>query len=111
MSVLSPWFFVVFGVLWLMVFALAWSLARMAARADREDELRAATRESVRPAAPPPGAERPAVPSPAGRPGRGGQPDRAGAQERAARDALRCGGGRVDAAPVRCPIVDEGESR
>jgi hypothetical protein len=38
---------------------------------------------------------------------RGGQPDRlAAAQERAARDALRCAGGRVDVAPVRCPIED-----
>lgn len=39
--------------------------------------------------------------------GRDGQPrraDRAAVQERAARDALRCAGARVDAAPVMCPL-------
>lgn len=35
---------------------------------------------------------------------RDGQLDREAAQERAARDVLRCAGGRVDVAPVRCPV-------
>jgi len=104
---MPPWVFVVFGVCWFVAFVLAWSLARTAARSDHEDELRVVSRESVRPTALV-GAGRPVAVSPMPRPGRDGQRVRRDLmQERAARDALRCSGARVDAAPVNCPISDK----
>ena len=97
-----PVLFVVGGVLLVGVVVLfVWALARMAALAD------AAELESL---SVPAGAAdarvvAPVPSSPLGRGRWGGQRvDRAAAQERAARDALRCAGARVDVAPVRCPL-------
>lgn len=108
-AVQAGWFIGAGLVMWLGLMVLAGAWGVMAAQADHAAE-REVSDLPVPAAARMPRAEvlvssHPAVPRPGDRVSRrGGQRDRVGAQERAARDALRCHGGRVDASPVRCPI-------
>ncbi|MDQ3722990.1 MAG: hypothetical protein M3376_07975 [Actinomycetota bacterium] len=94
----------VYGAAWLVLIVLVVRAARAGERRTR------VARECLSaPVAPAPfPAARGRAASPVARSGRGGRQTSPGAaQERQARDALCCAGGRVDAAPIGCP-VDEG---
>ncbi len=105
-----PVWFIAFGVA-----LVAWAIVLMAVSARGTQLARAELPDLPVPAgSPPPLASLSSIlpSSPDERVRRGGQHrvDRAAAQERAARDALRCAGARVDVAPVRCPLDRGGAS-
>lgn len=106
MTAPHPALFVLGGVLLAVAVVVAVVRARAAVRAEELASL--PVPECASPYLP---RAESSVPSRLHRPGsrRDGQFDREAAQERAARDVLRCAGGRVDAAPVRCPL-DGGRS-
>ncbi len=88
---------ILFGFLWAAVV-----LAVLLALATRGDTVELVLSASVNDASP--AASEPGTSSLCARPGRGGQA-RPAADERAARAALCCAGGRVQAAPQRCPLT------
>ncbi len=92
---------ILFGFLWAAVIVVV--LLALATRRDTVDLALSAPVNDAHA----PGASEPGTSSLPARPGRGGQARRHAdvlAQERAAAAALACRGGRVAAAPQRCPV-------